>query len=211
MLSVSEAEAVIFNLVQPLNNQYDTEIVDLFAANNRILASVVTSQLDFPHWDNSAMDGYAVRYADVQQATQQQPAILEIIEEIPAGYQPQFTIQQGQAARIFTGAVMPAGADTVVMQERTQREKNRVFILTAPTKPQEFVRRRAAYYQAGTQLLPPGIMLHGSEIAVLATAQCTQVSVYRQPRVAIFLQAMNLYLQINPCNQDKSLILTSML
>ncbi|MFB2768672.1 gephyrin-like molybdotransferase Glp [Pelatocladus sp. BLCC-F211] len=186
MLSVTEAEAIIFNLVQPLNNQYDTEIVDLFAADSRILASVVTSQLDFPHWDNSAMDGYAVRYADVQQATQQQPAILEIIEEIPAGYQPQSTIQKGQAARIFTGAVMPAGADTVIMQEYTQREENRVLILTPPTKPQEFVRQRAAYYQSGTQLLPPGIMLHGSEIAVLATAQCTQVSVYRRPRVAIF-------------------------
>ncbi len=186
MLSVSEAEGIIFNLIQPLNNQYDTEIVDLFAAESRVLASVVASQLDFPYWDNSAMDGYAVCYADVQQATPQQPAILEVIEEIPAGYQPKSTIQQGQAARIFTGAVMPKGADTVIMQEYTQREENRVFILTAPTKPQEFVRQRAAYYQAGKQLLPPGIMLHGSEIAVLATAQCTQVSVYRRPRVAIF-------------------------
>ncbi|KOP24014.1 molybdopterin molybdenumtransferase [Hapalosiphon sp. MRB220] len=186
MLSVSEAEEIIFNLIQPLNNQYDTEIVDLFAADSRILASVVTSQLDFPYWDNSAMDGYAVRYADVQQATPQQPAILEVIEEIPAGYQPKSIIQQGQAVRIFTGAVMPKGADTVIMQEHTQREENRVFILTAPTKPQEFVRQRAAYYQSEKQLLPPGIMLHGSEIAVLATAQCTQVSVYRRPRVAIF-------------------------
>ncbi|PMB30790.1 molybdopterin molybdenumtransferase [Fischerella thermalis CCMEE 5208] len=186
MLSVSEAEATIFNLVSPLDNQQDTEIVDLLAADSRILASAVTSQMHFPYWDNSAMDGYAVRYADVQQATQQQPAILEIVEEIPAGYQPQSTIEPGQAARIFTGAVMPAGADTVVMQENTQQQENRVLILTAPQKPQEFVRQRAAYYQAGTQLLPPGIMLNGAEIAVLATAQCTQVSVYRRPRVAIF-------------------------
>ncbi|WP_026733787.1 molybdopterin molybdotransferase MoeA [Fischerella sp. PCC 9605] len=186
MFSVKEAEAIVFNLVQPLDRQRDTEVVDLLSANSRILASPVSSQLDFPHWDNSAMDGYAVRYTDVQQASQEQPVSLEIVEDIPAGYQPQSTIQQGQAARIFTGAVMPTSADTVVMQERTRREDNRVLILAAPTKPQEFVRHRACYYKAGTQLLPAGVRLHGTEIAVLAAAQCTQVSVFRRLRVAIF-------------------------
>ncbi|NWF59389.1 MAG: molybdopterin molybdotransferase MoeA [Fischerella sp.] len=186
MFSVKAAEAIVFNLVQPLDRQRDTEVVDLLAAHSRILASPVSSQLDFPHWDNSAMDGYAVRYTDVQQASQEQPVSLEIVEEIPAGYQPQSTIQQGQAARIFTGAVMPTGADTVVMQERTRREDNRVLILAAPTKPQEFVRHRACYYKTGTQLLPAGVRLYGPEIAVLAAAQCTQVRVYRRLRVAIF-------------------------
>lgn len=185
MLSVSDAEAIILNLVQPLNKQQDIEIVDLSAADHRILATPVTSQLDFPHWDNSAMDGYAVRYEDVQHSSEAQPTILEIIEEIPAGYQPQSTLQPGQAARIFTGAVMPSGADTVVMQERTRREDNRVLILAAP-QPQEFVRHKAAFYQAGKQLLPAGIKLNAPEIAVLAAAQCVELSVYRRPRVAIF-------------------------
>ncbi|MBU7586753.1 MAG: molybdopterin molybdotransferase MoeA [Nostoc sp. TH1S01] len=185
MLPVSDAEAIILNLVQPLDAEQDIEIVDLLAASDRILANPITSQLDFPHWDNSAMDGYAVRYADVQQANAQNPAILEIVEEIPAGYQPKITIQPGQAARIFTGAVIPAGADTVVMQERTSREENRVFIKVAP-QPQEFVRRKASYYQAGNQLLPAGIQLKAAEIAVLAAAQCPQVKVYRRPKVAIF-------------------------
>ncbi|MEH1920543.1 molybdopterin molybdotransferase MoeA [Nostoc sp.] len=184
MLSVSDAEAIILNLVQPLDRQRDTEVVDLFTADSRILATPVTSSLDFPHWDNSAMDGYAVRYEDVQHSSAEQPAILEIVEDIPAGYQPQSTIQLGQAARIFTGAVIPAGADTVVMQEKTCREENRVFILAAP-KPQEFVRHKASFYQAGTQLLPAGIKLNASEIAVLAAAQCPQLSVYRRPRIAI--------------------------
>ncbi|MEH2082021.1 MAG: gephyrin-like molybdotransferase Glp [Nostoc sp.] len=185
MLSVSDAQAIILNLVQPLDRQRDTEVVDLLTANSRILATPVTSQLDFPHWDNSAMDGYAVRYEDVQHSSAEQPAILEIVEEIPAGYQPKSTIQPGQAARIFTGAAIPAGADTVVMQEKTRREENRVFILAAP-KPQEFVRHQASFYQAGTQLLPAGIKLNASEIGVLAAAQCPQLSVYRRPRVAIF-------------------------
>ncbi|ODG98093.1 molybdopterin molybdenumtransferase [Nostoc sp. KVJ20] len=185
MLSVSDAEAIILNLVQPLDHQRDTEVVDLFAADSRILATPVTSPLDFPHWDNSAMDGYAVRYEDVQHSNAEQPAVLEIVEDIPAGYQPKCTIQTGQAARIFTGAVIPAGADTIVIQEKTRREENRVFILYAP-KPQEFVRHKASFYQAGTQLLPAGIRLNAPEIAVLAAAQCPQLSVYRRPRVAIF-------------------------
>ncbi|BAY18735.1 molybdenum cofactor synthesis domain-containing protein [Anabaenopsis circularis NIES-21] len=185
MLPVSDAEVIILNLVQPLDDQQDIEIVDLLAASDRILANPISSQLDFPHWDNSAMDGYAVRYEDVQQANVEQPAILEIVEEIPAGYQPKTTIQPGQAARIFTGAVIPAGADTVVMQERTRREENRVFIQAAP-QPKEFVRRKASYYQARSQLLPAGIKLKAAEIAVLAAAQCPQVKVYRRPRVAIF-------------------------
>ena len=185
MLSVSDAQAIILNLVQPLDDQRDTEVVDLLAADSRILATPVTSPLDFPHWDNSAMDGYAVRYQDVQHSNAEQPAVLEIVEDIPAGYQPKSTIQLGQAARIFTGAVIPAGADTVVMQENTRREENRVFILAAP-KPQEFVRYKASFYQAGTELLPAGIKLNAPEIAVLAAAQCPQLSVYRRPRVAIF-------------------------
>ncbi|MEH1965584.1 molybdopterin molybdotransferase MoeA [Nostoc sp.] len=185
MLSVSDAEAIILNLVQPLDDQRDIEVVDLLAADSRILATPVTSPLDFPHWDNSAMDGYAVRYQDVQHSSTEQPAVLEIVEEIPAGYQPKSTIQPGQAARIFTGAAIPAGADTVVIQEKTRREENRVFILDAP-KLQEFVRHKASFYQAGTQLLPAGIKLNAPEIAVLAAAQCPQLNVYRRPRVAIF-------------------------
>jgi len=185
MLSVSDSQAIILNLVQPLDNQRDIEVVDLLTADSRILATPVTSPLDFPHWDNSAMDGYAVRYEDVQHSSGEQPAVLEIVEEIPAGYQPKSTIQPGQATRIFTGALMPAGADTIVMQEKTRREEKRVFILDAP-KPQEFVRHKASFYQAGTQLLPAGIKLNAPEIAVLAAAQCQQLSVYRRPRVAIF-------------------------
>lgn len=131
------------------------------------------------------MDGYAVRYEDVQHCSEEKPAVLKIVEEIPAGVQPQLTIQSGQAARILTGAVMPAGADTVVMQERTRKEGNRIIILAAPKQQEEFVRKQGIYYQAGTQLLPAGILLKASEIAVLAAVQCTQLNVFRRPRVAI--------------------------
>lgn len=184
MLSVQEAESVILGLVQPFDPQRDAEVVDLTTATGRILASCVTSQLDFPHWDNSAMDGYAVRYVDVKSCSAGTPVVLEIVEEIPAGKKPQYSVQQGQASRILTGACMPMGADTVVMQERTRREGNRVFILEAP-KQKAFVRHQGAFYQAGTPLLQSRTLLNAPEIAVLAAAQCTKIPVYRRPRVAI--------------------------
>lgn len=184
MLSAQEAETLILNLVQPLDAQQDQELVPLTAAHGRILAASVTGRQDFPYWDNSAMDGYAVRQADLTHCGPDQPIGLEIVEEIPAGVQPQKTVQSGQAARILTGAMLPAGADTIVMQEDTQREGDRVIVFVAP-KPQAFVRHRAQFYQAGHPLLPIGIRLTAPDIAVLATAQCPQVPVYRQAKVAI--------------------------
>ncbi|MEX0268173.1 gephyrin-like molybdotransferase Glp [Leptolyngbyaceae cyanobacterium UHCC 1019] len=184
MLPVNQAEQIILDLVQSLDPVQDGETLSLMDAVGRILAESIASSLDFPHWDNSAMDGYAVRYADVKACTAATPVTLAIVEEIPAGYQPQKIIQPGQAARILTGSVMPAGADTIVIQEETQREGDRVMIFTTP-QPQAFVRDRGAYYRAGEPLLTPGLRLQAAEIAVLAAAQCAQVAVYRRPKVAI--------------------------
>ncbi len=184
MIPVEQAETIILSLVQPFDTDRDGEVLPLLEARDRILAGSVTSDLDFPHWDNSAMDGYAVRYADVQACSAESPVTLAVIETIPAGYQPHCIFEAGQAARILTGSVMPAGADTIVIQEETQRDGDHVTILAAP-QPQAFVRKRAAFYQAGQPLLPSGLRLQAPEMAVLAAAQCAQVKVYRQPRVAI--------------------------
>ncbi len=179
MLSVKQAEATILDLVEPLEN---TETIDLIDGNQRILATPVSSNLDFPYWDNSAMDGYAVRYEDVAHC----PTKLAIVAEIPAGSQPHCTIQPGQAARIFTGAMLPPGADTIVMQENTTREGDEVTIVSSP-QPGEFVRKKASFYQGGNNtLLKAGIALREPDIAVLATAGCSQLTVYRRPRVGIF-------------------------
>lgn len=201
MLPVKQAEAIILGLVQPLR-QEDVEIIDLLSAVGRILAVPVTSRLDFPHWDNSAMDGYAVRYSDVQDCSDNHPAVLKIVEEIPCGFNPQAYIESGQAARILTGSMMPSGADTVVMQEVTRREGDRVFILSSP-KPKAFVRHRASFYQADTPLLPPGIILNAPEIAVLAATQCTQLSVYRRLKVAILSTGDELVMPDRPLQPGK--------
>jgi molybdopterin molybdotransferase len=185
MLSVKEAESIILELVQPLDRQKDTEVVNLENATGRILAQPVIGKLDFPHWDNSAMDGYAVRFIDVQCCSASHPVALEIVEEIAAGVQPHKAIASGQAARIFTGAMMPEGADTIVIQENAKREGDRVLVLSPPSMSKAFVRHRGEFYQAGNSLLETGIIIRAPEIAVLATAQCTQLTVYRRPRVAI--------------------------
>jgi molybdopterin molybdotransferase len=184
MLHPNDAESKILSVVHPFQAKHDVELLELVDAQGRVLAEDVRSQLDFPHWDNSAMDGYAVRFEDVKAATHDHPMTLTVIEDIPAGAQPQQRIQPGQAARIFTGAIVPEGADTIVIQENAERAGDQVTVREAPTAG-SFVREKAAFYQAGTSLLPSGTVLNAPEIAVLAAAQCSQVRVYRRPVVAI--------------------------
>jgi molybdopterin molybdotransferase len=181
MISAAEAELTILNLVQPLSQ---TEVIEIADATGRVLADSIVSRLDFPHWDNSAMDGYAVRFADLAGSSQTKPVDLEVIEEIPAGYQPLQEIQSGQAARIFTGAIVPSGADTIVMQEDTTRQGDIVSIRQA-AKLGTFIRHRGEYARSGDILLTPGSILNPPEIALLAATGCSQVTVYHRPRVAI--------------------------
>ncbi|MEM7795048.1 MAG: gephyrin-like molybdotransferase Glp [Cyanobacteria bacterium P01_C01_bin.118] len=179
MVPANDAEKLILDLVTPLGNG-DIETVALADSLGRVLGQSVSSQLDFPHWDNSAMDGYALRYEDVRTV----PVTLAMIEEIPAGQVPKKTLQPGETARIFTGGLLPAGADTIVIQESTQREGVQVTVLEAPAE-KAFVRKQGSFYQAGNELLGPGIKIGAPEMAVLAAAQCIPVPVYRRPRVAI--------------------------
>jgi len=184
MLPVKEAEDIILNLVSVLDSTRDIEIVSLENAQGRIIAQAVSGTLDFPHWDNSAMDGYAVCYEDVKDCNKDNPIVLEVVTEIAAGDRPATDIKPGQTARIFTGAMLPEGADTIVIQENTTKDGREVTILSAP-EPYEFVRHKGTFYQAGAPILAAGIKIGAPEIAVLATAQCTKLLVYRQPRVAI--------------------------
>ena len=181
MQTVTEVEQIILNLVQPVREQ---ELLPLNRSISRILAAPITSNLDFPYWDNSAMDGYAVRFEDVKNASAAHPITLDIIEEIPAGYCPQKQITSTQSARIYTGGMMPDGADTIVIQENTRREGQQVTILSAPNK-NDFIRFRGSFYRAGDILLPAGIRINPPEMAILATAQCVQVPVVRSPVIAI--------------------------
>jgi len=179
----SVAQTLILDLISPIADQ---ETVGLNQALGRILSQGVTAQQDFPYWDNAAMDGYAVRYEDGARAGINQPVKLNLRGEVAAGKVPDTELQPGEAIRIFTGAMMPSGADTVVMQEVCRREGDQVWVDQAPKQRGEFVRRRGDYYQAGSPLLGAGMVLNPAELAILATAQVTQIPVFRRPKVALF-------------------------
>jgi molybdopterin molybdotransferase len=144
-----------------------------------VLAEDVASPLDLPPWDNSAMDGYAVRSSDVAA-----PVELDVIETIPAGHMPHRPVGPGQATRIFTGAPLPEGADTVIRQEDTEpRPKNRVAIRNV-RDARKNVRYRGEDIKRGDVVLPARTPLGPAQVGVLASIAHDQPLVFRTPRVA---------------------------
>ena len=147
-----------------------------------VLAEDVTSPLDLPPWDNSAMDGYAVRSADV--ATGTVPVELEVIETVPAGHFPRKPLGPGQATRIFTGAPLPDGADGVIRQEDAEAlPKSRVAIRN-PRDAGRNVRRRGEDIRKGDVAIARGTPLGPAQLGVLASLAYDLPLVYRRPRVA---------------------------
>ncbi len=179
------AEDILLSLVEPISA---TETVRLAQAQGRITAIAVTATIDFPYWDNSAMDGYAVRYQDVIPPSLEESVCepLTLVGEIPAGTTPTMTLQPGEAVRIFTGAMIPEGADTVVIQEVCRQEDNHVWVERSPQALGEYIRYRGDYCQEGEVLLPAGAPILEADMAILATMQISRVEVLRRPRVAIF-------------------------
>ncbi len=175
MLSVKEARERILNAVAPL----DVERVALTEAVGRVLAETVLAKRDLPAMDNSAMDGYAVRAAEATE-----DAALPVSDEIPAGDPGDRPLAPGSVARIFTGAPIPPGADSVVMQEDTERDGDRVTI-RLPARLGRHVRRAGTDVRAGTVVLEPGRVLRPGDIAMLATQGRALANVVRAPVVAI--------------------------
>jgi molybdopterin molybdotransferase len=160
----------------------ETEAVPLRSAAGRVLAVPVTSPFDIPRWDNSAMDGYAVRSDDLTQG----PGVrLTIVEEIAAGAFPGRTVQAGECARIFTGAPLPAGSDCVIRQEDTTRLDEHTVQIDALGDVGRNIRRRGEDVREGTVVLGPTTELGPAQIGVLASIACSEPTVYRRARVAV--------------------------
>ncbi|WP_409077073.1 gephyrin-like molybdotransferase Glp [Paraburkholderia sp. FT54] len=155
-----------------------TEQVPLGDCANRVLAEPVFAAIDLPSADNSAMDGYAIRYADLSDGKP-----LPVQERCYAGEMPQH-LAPGKATRVFTGSLIPEGADTVVMQEYAKERSNGVEFTCAPRRGQH-VRRRGESIRQGQLLLEKGALLQSAHIGLIATQGIYQVSVYRQLRVGI--------------------------
>jgi len=149
-----------------------------------VLAEDVVSPLDIPAWTNSAMDGYAARGEDVRGAAEARPVRLRVVEDLPAGRFPTRRIGPGECARIFTGAPLPEGADSVIRQEDTDQGAEIVTIL----KDRDVgvnTRRVGEDIRKGSRVLTAGTELGPAQLGVLASLAVAHPLVYRRPRVAI--------------------------
>lgn len=182
MISVEQARERVLAGIERL----EPERVGLIEALGRVLAEDVVSDIDVAPFDNSAMDGYAVRAEDVAAASEETPVRLAVVKHVPAGAFPTRAVGPGQAARIMTGAPMPEGADAVVMVERTREEDGgAVAVIMAPVKPGENVRRKGEDVRAGEVVLRAGEVVGPAAVGLLASVGCAEPLVYRRPRVAI--------------------------
>ena len=177
MLTLDEALARLLAATRPLA---EAETVSTFDALGRVLAQEVRSALDVPPADNTSMDGYALRCADVPAAGTRLPVSARIAAGSVAG-----ALVPGSAARIFTGAQLPAGADAVVMQEQCSVDGDGVRVDTVP-EPGQWIRRRGEDVRQGAVVLPAGTKLTPQALGLAASVGAATLQVSRRPRVALF-------------------------
>ncbi len=191
MISVEEALAEILRHVQPL----EPERLPILETLGCVLAETITSDINIPPFDNSGMDGFAVRSADVVGASAATPVRLRVIDSVAAGYVAGVTVEPGTAIRIMTGAPLPEGADAVVpyedtsdfsraKEERLQSPSTEVEVLR-PAGPQDNVRPAGEDIHVGERVLEEGRLIRPQEIGVLASLGHPTALVHRRPRVAI--------------------------
>lgn len=189
LLSVDEAlERILSTLVT-----LPAETVPLVAALGRVLAAPVVSEISLPPFANSSMDGFAVRSGNTKYATAEQPALLRLMFDIPAGSQPEGVLHPGQSARIMTGAPLPAGADAVVPVEATDQEWKPgddsplppIIKVYTPVSAGAYIRPVGEDIEAGQTVLAAGTRIRAAELGVLAALGIAEVQVVRRPRVAI--------------------------
>ncbi len=180
MLTIDEAVQIILDSVQPTG----VETVGLTEATGRVLAEEVFADSDVPFTDNSAMDGYAVCSESVAGAAEGNPAILDVMEEVPAGKVPERPVKPGVATRIMTGAPVPYGADAVVMVENTERRGDRVAV-KAPAPAGANIRRAGEDIRKGARLFCPGRIMRPADVGVIASAGRARIEVARCPVVGI--------------------------
>jgi molybdopterin molybdotransferase len=177
--SLIDPDVALQRLLAAVHVLADVDVVPTAAALGRVLASDVVATIDVPPADNTQMDGYALCSADVPVAG----TSLAVSQRIPAGSVPQ-PLQRGTAARIFTGGLMPAGADCVVMQEDCSAEGDRVSVRVVP-QPGDWVRRRGLDVGAGSAVLTAGQRLRPQDLGLAAAVGVATLTVRRRPRVAV--------------------------
>lgn len=177
--ALADALTDLLSATQPLPGQ---DTVPTFEADGRVLAQALTSALDVPGHDNTSMDGYAVRVADLVAA---QGAPLQVSQRIPAGHFGE-ALLPGTVARIFTGAPVPAGADAVVMQEEAEPAGEGMVAFKALPQPGQWIRRQGEDVRQGAVVLPAGKRLGPAELGLAASIGFATLPVAPRVRVALF-------------------------
>ncbi|MGA3247062.1 MAG: gephyrin-like molybdotransferase Glp [Paraburkholderia sp.] len=177
MLSTADALAILLGASSTVAG---VETLPTLDALNRVLAVDVVSPLDVPPMNTSAMDGYAVRIADLTEGERRLP----VSQRIPAGHAPQ-PLAAGTAARIFTGATVPPGADAIVIQEQTEAAGDAVKILHTPNAG-EWITAQGADIRSGAVILPAGTRLTPQALGLAASVGCAELTVVRRVKVAVF-------------------------
>ena len=188
MLTVEEALARVLERADPV----DVEVVPTLEADGRVLATDVVSTLDVPPLDNSQMDGYAVRSVDVPAGG----TTLPVSQRIAAGHVGA-ALEPGTAARIFTGAPVPAGADAIVMQEACVAEGGRVTINEVPQRG-AWIRKAGIDIAAGDTVVAAGCRLRPQDLGLIASIGLARVTVFRRLRVAVFFTGDELAMPGDP-------------
>ena len=185
MITAEDHRQTILTAVQRL----DQLTVQLANALGSTLRTAVRAAVDLPLLDGSAMDGFAVRFADVATASAASPVVLRVVADLPAGTALDPALNPGEAARIMTGAPLPASADTVVPFEATAGgladSLATVTVTEAPRQIGDHIRRRGEDCTAGTELVPAGAELGPLQLSAIAAANVARVVVSRRPRVAV--------------------------
>ncbi len=177
LLPVDQAIARIGAAVAPLQ----TELVSIADAGGRVLAEALTARRTQPPFDASAMDGYAVRAEDLKVV----PCSVNVVGEAAAGGAYDTALTPGQAVRIFTGAPVPAGADSIVIQENTKRDGDTVLVQKSPTLGQH-IRTAGIDFNEGDTYFARGYRLAAADIALAAAMNVGELPVFKRPRVAFF-------------------------
>ena len=188
-MNVDDAVSRILRGIQSL----ESERVPLLESLGRVLAEPLVSEISLPPFANSSMDGFAVRAGNTQFATREQPALLRLMFDIPAGSNPTETIHPGQSARIMTGAPLPDGADAVVPVEDTDQEWKAgdntplppIVKVYTSVRVGASVRPVGEDIQVGQTVLEAGALIRAQELGVMAALGQAEVKVMRRPRVAI--------------------------
>ena len=194
MLTVRDAHARVIAAFEAL----PSEIVSVADATGRVLAVPPAARLTQPPSDLSAMDGYAVRAADVPAA----PATLKLVGQAPAGGSYDHALKPGETVRIFTGGPLPMGADSIVIQEDTKAEGNKITILEAP-RAGRHIRKAGLDFAVGDRPLAAGRTLSTRDVALAAAMNLPWLSVYRKPRVAILSTGDELVLPGEPVGRNQ--------